>query len=237
MLDGAALLEIWERGQVLDLNGRALAALSVWSGEALDESLPLDEMTTRLLRLRAEMFGPELEYFATCTCGEQLEFAAPIEALLAADVPPPGEESLIVTTPCDGELSLRCRVPSVDAITQALASPVPRRALFEWCVEVADAASPTPIGQLGDDVVDEVEAWLDEHHPMLDIALDVECPECGSRWREAVDVAGHVWGDIDLEVRRLLSEVAILARTYHWSEPEILAMSKQRRAHYLEALA
>jgi hypothetical protein len=39
---------------------------------------------------------------------------------------------------------------------------------------------------------------------------------------------------MDARARALLAEVHSLARAYGWTEPEILALSPQRRAAYLE---
>jgi hypothetical protein len=38
---------------------------------------------------------------------------------------------------------------------------------------------------------------------------------------------------VDARARRLLHEVDVLARTYGWTEDEVLALSEQRRASYL----
>jgi hypothetical protein len=42
-----------------------------------------------------------------------------------------------------------------------------------------------------------------------------------------------VWAEVDVRARRLLADVATLARTYGWTEPEVLALSEARRAAYL----
>ena len=45
----------------------------------------------------------------------------------------------------------------------------------------------------------------------------------------------YLWDEIDARARRLLDEVHALARTYCWSEEQILALSETRRRAYLRA--
>jgi predicted RNA-binding Zn-ribbon protein involved in translation (DUF1610 family) len=64
------------------------------------------------------------------------------------------------------------------------------------------------------------------------VALD--CPACGHAWLADVDVAEVFWAEVTAEARRLLHEVAALARAYGWREADVLAMSAARRRAYLE---
>ncbi len=50
----------------------------------------------------------------------------------------------------------------------------------------------------------------------------------------AFDVGGFLWEEIDVRARRLLDEVHALARSYCWSERQILELSETRRRAYLE---
>jgi hypothetical protein len=79
-----------------------------------------------------------------------------------------------------------------------------------------------------------VEAVMEAMAPSLSSEVQGSCPECGAvvtlhfdaRWfclRELRDRAAFVYQDIDL-----------LARRYHWSESEILAMPNVRRVAYAE---
>ena len=47
-------------------------------------------------------------------------------------------------------------------------------------------------------------------------------------------MAEYLWKEVLIEARRLLREVNALARTYHWREADILALSPRRRQAYLE---
>ena len=80
-----------------------------------------------------------------------------------------------------------------------------------------------------------IEDALEALDPQADVLLDLRCPACGSRWSEVFDAGLVLWSDIRLAAQRLLSEVAQLARAFHWSERDILGMPASRRRFYLEA--
>ena len=60
------------------------------------------------------------------------------------------------------------------------------------------------------------------------------CPTCGAVSQPVLDPAALVWREFAALARRLEDEVHVLARAYGWSEPEILALSEQRRRRYVE---
>jgi len=234
MLVATALLDVWERGQTLPLAERALQALAAWEGDrAAASSLPLDELNRRLLDMRSDVFGDRLEFFAECAhCGMEVEFA--VSASSFGDSPD-GELDACLEL---GELTIACRPPSTSDVMEASKASDARRALLERCVlEVSSGSTILRVGELPDGAIRTVEEYLDERHPLLDITFAIECPECSHGWTETLDIASYLWDDIDLEARRLLNEVALLARAYGWSESDVLEMRAHRRAHYLELVA
>ena len=48
-----------------------------------------------------------------------------------------------------------------------------------------------------------------------------------------VDVVAFVWNDVRDGAQRILRDVDLLARTYGWTEPDVLALSDDRRALYV----
>jgi hypothetical protein len=76
---------------------------------------------------------------------------------------------------------------------------------------------------------------LEALDPLADIALDAACPSCGAANELQFDAAAFVWRELAARAPRILREVAELARTFHWSERDILAMPASRRAFYLAA--
>ena len=70
--------------------------------------------------------------------------------------------------------------------------------------------------------------------PLAEVLVDLVCPACEKRFVADLDLGAFVWADLSAQARRLIREVDVLARTYGWTEPEVLALGEGRRAVYLE---
>jgi hypothetical protein len=86
-------------------------------------------------------------------------------------------------------------------------------------------------------VLNAVAARLGELDPQADLMVPLECPECGHGWQSSLDIAEHLWTEIDTYAKRLIYEVTGLATAFGWTEAEVLAVSPARRRMYLEASA
>jgi hypothetical protein len=99
------------------------------------------------------------------------------------------------------------------------------------------------------DVVDDLPPVLDDLPPVLreraaaalaaadpcaDIRLRVHCPECGHAAQAELDIGSCLWAELDAWARATLLDVHLLASTYGWTEPDVLALSPVRRRYYLE---
>jgi len=51
------------------------------------------------------------------------------------------------------------------------------------------------------------------------------------------DIARYLWSEVHAWALRFLREVDLIARTYHWREEDILALTPTRRQAYLELCA
>jgi hypothetical protein len=97
--------------------------------------------------------------------------------------------------------------------------------LFERCV-AAD-------GPLDNDDRAAVVAAMEARAPKVDLELGVVCPECAHAFASPLDVTAFFLAEMRARGDRLLREVHLLALHYHWSEPEILALPRDRRHAYL----
>ena len=79
-----------------------------------------------------------------------------------------------------------------------------------------------------------VQRKMSELDPQAEVHFELSCPSCGHQWLALFDIAHFLWTEVAALARRLLHEVSILARTYGWSEGEILRLSPARRRVYLE---
>lgn len=235
-LDAARIVELSERGAGLGPSSRAALLLAAAFPQADRTELcgvPLGTRDRLLMRLRAQAFGHELCAHQRCAvCGEDYELTLTADSIGLS--PKPEDESL-PPAPA-GELAAGGRSYVVHAIragdmiaAEAAGSREAARALL-----AARAVPDAPAGSIDAERLGEVLEALD---PAADVALDVACPHCGASNDLRFDAADFVWRELAAAAPRILRDVADLARAYHWSEREILAMPASRRAFYLAAAA
>jgi hypothetical protein len=239
------LLDVWERGQGEGPTLRALALLAAACPETPWEelcALPLGERDRRLLAVREGTLGRRIESVARCPgCGEPLDVTLDTRELRGGcegEIPAEGELCR------DGVLILRFRLPnSLDLLAAERCADVEegRRRLAERCVVAArQDGEPFPAGMpasLKEDDVAALAAALAAADPGAEILLELRCPACEHGWRELLDVATFLWTEIEVQARRLLREVHVLARAYGWREPDVLALTPRRRRLYLEMVS
>jgi hypothetical protein len=228
-MDGQSLINCWEHGRRRHPLDRALLMFAAAEPDTPPDSLAdrsLGERNAALLKLRRALFGDELKSCVDCPqCREKLEFALSANALLARE--PARLES-------DGFLAvhgLRLRLPTtrdlVCAVAHADDGGAARRLLQRLCV------SGDP-GALTAELEEQLGRALDEADPCMDFGIDLTCPACEHCWNATFDVPAFLWEEIDSRARRLLDEVHAIARSYGWSERQILELSDTRRGAYLE---
>jgi hypothetical protein len=231
-LDAERIVLLSERGADLPPARRAVLLLEAAFPDAPAEAVLRVAVGTRdrlLMRLRARLFGEALTARQRCGgCGEdfELEFTADQAGLAARP-----EDEQLPEAPVAG-LSYRRRrfevraVSAADMIAAEGADGVEaaRRLLAE---RVAPEAPPAA----GRRVAEALEA-LD---PVADTIIEIPCPHCDAAHELRLDPGTFVWEELAARAPRILRDVADLARAYHWSERDILAMSAARRAFYLGA--
>lgn len=226
-LTAAEVLRVWEHGAALHAIDRALL-LCAFAAPTLDRSslaaLSLGERDALLLTLREGTFGARIEAVVACgNCLAPLELSITVDAL-RVEVPA-GETRLSFG---DREVTLR-KLDSRDLA--AIARMSDGRRARQTLVERGVVGVHHP---LSEDEQASVAQRLGEIDPQADLVFDLTCAECQHRFLAPFDVAEFVWSEVSVEARRLLQEVATLARAFTWSEADILSMSRKRRQHYLE---
>ena len=224
-MDAQSLIACWELGRRRHPLDRALLLYAAAAPEEDPDSLadrPLGRRNAALLRLRRSLFGDSLKSCVDCpNCGERLEFSLSADALL---------ERAAAHALTHAQLgAVRLRLPTTRDLAAVAAEGDESRAARRLLERLADA-SPDEAG-FSDE---ELTRALDAADPCLDLTLDLSCPACKHAWSAPFDVPAFLWEEIDARARRLLDEVHALARTYCWSEEQILALSETRRRAYLE---
>lgn len=235
------LLAVWEQGESQSILQRTLLLLAVACPDRnLDElaDLSIGQRDDLLFALREKTFGPSMEGIATCpACSARVELSLNVADLHTGTLP-------ATTGPFDIELSgytVKFRLPNTHDLAHAAhAGEVSyiRQHLLAQCIEAVTydntALAPT---NLPVDVIDMVLEKMAALDPQADIQLALVCPDCKHSWQVTFDIASYFWQEISTRAQHILREVHLLARAYHWSEAEILALSSQRRHRYLEMVS
>ncbi len=192
---------------------RALRLAEV-AGIAQARDLPLGARDAALLALWGQWFGAQVPCLDTCPdCGQSVEFDLPLEMFRAGPQAEPREGWRVLTT---ADLMEAAALPPEQA----------RAALAQAVTGDAKTAEDTA----------EIEDWLDRADPMARLTIHLGCAHCGTEWDSPFDIVRHLWAAFRTAGQRLLHDVHMLARHYHWSEAEILALPANRRRAYLELI-
>lgn len=153
-------------------------------------------------------------------CGSSFELELPLAACRQAVDDDPLPLAL-----ADGR-QLQLRLPTAADLQRwrALGSPGDTR-LAENLVQ--------PRTPLDAAAVEQIAERLAQHDPFTALQIEAHCPDCGQAHAPDVDLEALLLQHFALRQQRLLDEVATLARAFHWTEAQILALPAWRRAFYL----
>lgn len=83
----------------------------------------------------------------------------------------------------------------------------------------------------------EIEKRMADTAPHVELDMGANCPECGRDFTVPFDLHDFFFGELRTGLDLLYREVHYLAYHYHWSEGDILEMSREKRHKYIEVLA
>ena len=86
------------------------------------------------------------------------------------------------------------------------------------------------------DALEKISHVMDEHDPLVNFSVQVQCPECGREHVCEIDLEELSLNRLRQAQFHLLATVHRLARHYHWSEEEIFKVPYWRRDHYLNLM-
>jgi hypothetical protein len=231
------LFDTWERALPLSPAGRALLLARTVEPDR-GEPLSLGDRDAALLTLRYRAFGPSLTGVGRCpNCNERLEIDLAIDELLGsrAELGTAATRSVSVVVD-DGGWHVVARLPqaedmiAIDGATGDAADELWRRC----AAETLHDGKPVDPDVVPDEIRVLVGERLEEEDPLTLTELGLCCPDCGTDWREELDIAAFLWAEVDLWARRLLEDIHVLALSYGWDEEQILDLSPLRRQAYLD---
>ncbi|MBI1356577.1 MAG: hypothetical protein GC160_19725 [Acidobacteria bacterium] len=231
-----ALREIRGEEELADLSPAALVEkLVVADGSAPLDALSLSDQDRLLEEVYRNLYGAEVGCHAVCVaCGKAFEMSFSLDdwirSLVADD--DPGVRSVGDGTfdlpQQDGLERVRFRLPTEVDVARAAAGDEAEaaRALRSLCVLEGDSEDP------------RLDAAMARVGPLLDDEIEAECAHCGASQTVAFRLADYLLASLRRERPLVLREVHCLARSYHWSRPDILSMPRSfRREHVRLVLA
>jgi hypothetical protein len=235
-LDSELLLTLWECAVGQTASARDEALLQASFADAGPERT-LGERNARLMKLHARMFGRELELLSHCpACGTAVQFSGDCETL-SGQMLPDCDHASRHRLEVHGH-DIEFRLPDSGDI--AIASAEEREAdfahrLLDRCVlacrrdgsNVAVRALPAP-------VLDALSQHMEKLDPGASVSFALVCPQCAAHWQAPLDIGELVWQKVRAAAERVLLDIDALARTYGWTEGEVLRLSPLRRAAYLQ---
>lgn len=180
--------------------------------------------------------GSDYEWLSACCPVCEARYDFPLE-WAQLPVKPAGEQfpqfTFLLNHSVNGE-AIQVRVPrgsDQEFIAQLTIDKENLRAHLLQRLIIADN-SRALVQALDEDEIARLETALEQAAPELAQQLQLACPECGEQHQVQLDWYRGIHKPVD----ELLDQVHRLAANYHWSEQEILALPKQRRAAYLRRL-
>ena len=218
----------------LTLAGRLSADHSVdWASACVTD---LDSL---ILRLRQALLGDQIRADMICTsagCGRRIDIDFGVEQFLAHHRPrtnalrrrhescvPAEEPGWFCLT--RGEERVHFRLPTVADQLLATSHAEPADELARRCLRPPEVAAR---------LRRRAEAAMEALAPSLAADLAGMCPECGAAVTLFFDARWFCLRELRQQAAFIYQDVNVLARRYHWSETEILAMPQARRAAYAE---
>jgi hypothetical protein len=232
----------------------------VGSTERVDTALVRDllicDRDYLVLRLRSLAFGPRIDAVLSCSnpeCGERMDvrfsldelefersdvrsrfFTTQLSSPVTVERDGAREETRLVEfrlpTGADQEaLAEVFRADEERALRLLLARTVKR---VGACTDVDEAL----IAGLPSEVCEEIAAEMRRLSPQVEIEIEGACLECGTLCSTRFDIAGFFVAEMRDNLHALEREVHFLALHYHWSERDILSLTRRKRWRYVELL-
>ena len=230
-LDAATLIDLAERAAELSAGRWSAALLRAAFPQAGDDALlalPVGARDRLVLAIRAAHLAGPLRSEPVCAgCGATFELTLSPETFgLAGDAPWPDPAPRPIRV---GGRDVALRPVALGDLLEVETIAAPDRAAETLAARVCDANAPSP---------EALAEALEALDPAADIWIETRCPECGAAESLAFDPVHFVAQELRQLSRRILRDVVEIARVFHWSERDILALPEERRAYYVaEALA
>ncbi|MFJ4245040.1 hypothetical protein ACIP17_31075 [Streptomyces iakyrus] len=206
-----------------------------------------------LLRLRSAAFGDQVRANLLCPwpgCGERVSLAFSLADVPVVQAPQhsflhtvalssealgeddPVSADVIFRLPNGSdqeELSELVALNEAEALTRLLSRCIRRIGPYEppWGQRIVD---------LSPRARSEIEECMEQLAPKVEQTMEVTCAACTRMFLVPLDIQRLLFGDLRTDASLLYREVHHLAFHYHWSEREIMEMTRDKRRTYINVL-
>src|SRR5262249_20075880 len=201
--------------------------------------LSIGDREALLLHLRRLTLGETLSCVLACpACAEQLDLELQAAELL---LPPYRHATDLHETSVrlkGAAYRIRFRLPNGADQEQAamLVATAPQAAaelVLRRCVqEIVDERTGEVIHDIPELVAAALAEKMAELDPQAEILLELACPACSGSFGTSLDIASYFYRELCGRERDLYRDVHLLAFHYHWTEAEILRLSRPKRLLY-----
>jgi hypothetical protein len=210
---------------VTDERGRAIDVDEAWDWT-------LNERLHALIAVRLASGDASVEVHAVCgDCGEAMEAAIDLRALPSDPAAP-----RFVWRDENG-VDVTLRLPRGRDVQRWTREGV--RSPEMLAASLVDAVAGEPVGataRVPASWLPALDEAFEAHDPLTALRLHTACPACGRETSIACDLERLLVSDFARVQSNMLAEVSRLASVFHWSEAEILALPRWRRARYLRQI-
>jgi hypothetical protein len=202
-------------------------------GAAVDRKffwdLTVGARTECLLRLAATGDDAEIPLVLRCpnrACGRELEIELGVSEISELQQQVLSDESINVSS----QLKLRRPTGNDQVAWLGRSFEVESEALQQMLSTLVVEGAPSR------ESLEEIGRVMDEHDPLVNFTVHVQCPDCEQESICEIDLEEVSLNRLRQAQLRLLVAVHRLAAHYHWSEEEIFKVPHWRRDYYLSLL-
>lgn len=108
------------------------------------------------------------------------------------------------------------------------------------CIQsIGETVTPSldQVRDLSSQARNQIEQQMQNLAPDMELNMEAVCPECDRSFTIPFDLQEFFFGELKTSRELLRREIHYLAYHYHWSEQEILSMTRDKRHEYIEVLA
>lgn len=208
-------------------------------GPGVMRSLLVGDRDFLVVKLRQLTLGDEVDIDLSCAnaeCGKRMDLSF-VLTNMPVEERPVDSRFFELQTDDGGEVVFRLPTGGDQEALAAWAADGDgvRRLLARLIQRIGPLQCPGPevVASLPESVCAQIEERMRRLSPEVSAEIEGVCPECGSPFSRQLDLPYLLLTELIGTLRALEREVHVLAFHYHWSEGEILSMTREKRRRYV----